>query len=65
MNEIMKMLTLFATIFMPLTFIAGVYGMNFENMPELTWPWGYYAALLFMLGVGGGLYLYFRKKKWL
>lgn len=65
MNEIMKVLTLFATIFMPLTFIAGVYGMNFQNMPELSWHWGYYASLLLMLVVGLGLYGFFRKKKWL
>jgi magnesium transporter len=65
MNEIMKMLTIFASIFMPLTFIAGVYGMNFENMPELQWSWGYYATLLFMASVGISLLIYFRWRKWM
>lgn len=65
MNEIMKVLTIFASIFMPLTFIAGVYGMNFENMPELEWTWGYFATLFFMATVGIGLLAYFRWRKWL
>ncbi len=65
MNEIMKVLTIIATIFIPLTFIAGVYGMNFANMPELEWPWAYFALLLVMLVIGAGMLLYFRKKKWL
>jgi magnesium transporter len=65
MNEVMKVLTIIATIFIPITFIAGVYGMNFEFMPELKWKWGYVlvwgvmiAMILVMMG-------YFRKKKWL
>lgn len=45
MNEVMKVLTIISTIFIPLSFVAGVYGMNFENMPELEWQWGYYACL--------------------
>jgi magnesium transporter len=65
MNEVMKVLTIIATIFMPLSFLAGVYGMNFEFMPELKWPWGYPAVLLLMAGVAGGMLLYFRRKKWL
>ena len=65
LNEVMKVLTIIATIFMPLTFIAGIYGMNFKYMPELEWPWGYPLVLLIMLGVGGTMVLYFRKKKWL
>ena len=65
MNEIMKVLTIFASIFMPLTFIAGVYGMNFENMPELEWTWGYFGTLFFMATVGIGLLAYFRWRKWL
>lgn len=65
MNEIMKVLTIIATIFIPLTFIAGVYGMNFERMPELTWRWGYYLILGVMLGVGAGLLYFFRRKKWI
>jgi magnesium transporter len=65
MNEIMKFLTIIGTIFIPLTFIAGIYGMNFQVMPELTWRWGYFAALLLMLAIGGTLLFYFKKKKWL
>lgn len=65
MNEVMKVLTIIATIFIPLTFIAGVYGMNFANMPELEWPWAYFAVLLVMLVIGAGMIMYFRKKKWL
>ncbi len=64
MNEIMKVLTIMASIFIPLTFIAGVYGMNFESMPELKWAFGYPAALLVMLGLGLGMFLYFRRKGW-
>jgi magnesium transporter len=65
MNEIMKVLTVIATIFMPLTFIAGVYGMNFKNMPELDWPWGYPAVLLLMAAVAVYMLFYFRRKKWI
>ena len=64
MNEIMKVLTIIATIFIPLTFIAGVYGMNFFNMPELHWKYGYSAVLGLMLVVFVLMLLYFRKKKW-
>lgn len=70
MNEIMKMLTLYATIFIPLTFIAGLYGMNFNaekspyNMPELNWFYGYPFALGLMAAVGIGLLVYFKRKKW-
>ncbi|MCA1988808.1 MAG: magnesium/cobalt transporter CorA [Desulfarculus sp.] len=65
LNEVMKVLTIIATIFMPLSFLAGVYGMNFEFMPELKWPWGYPAALLLMACVAGGMLFYFHRKKWL
>jgi magnesium transporter len=65
MNEVMKVLTIFASIFIPLTFIAGVYGMNFDYMPELAWRWGYPAVWLVMLGVGLAMLWYFRKKRWL
>ena len=65
MNEVMKVLTIIATIFIPLTFIAGVYGMNFQYMPELEWPWAYFAVLLIMLLTGAGMLLYFRRKRWL
>lgn len=65
MNEIMKFLTIIGTIFIPLTFIVGVYGMNFEFMPELKWRWGYFAVLAFMLGIIAVMLLFFKKKKWL
>jgi len=65
MNEIMKVLTIIATIFIPLTFIAGVYGMNFEYMPELKWRWGYSVVWFVMLIIGISMLVYFRKKKWL
>jgi len=65
MNEVMKVLTIIATLFMPLTFIAGVYGMNFEHMPELGWRWGYPAVMLLMLGVSSGLLLAFRRRRWI
>ena len=65
MNEVMKVLTIIATIFMPLTFIAGIYGMNFQNMPELGWRWGYFAVLLVMVAIGISMLVYFKRKKWL
>ena len=65
MNEVMKVLTVFAAIFIPLTFIAGVYGMNFVSMPELSWRWGYPAVLILMSLVAAVLLLYFKRKKWL
>lgn len=65
MNEVMKVLTLIATIFIPLTFIAGIYGMNFANMPELAWRYGYFAILGVMAVIGISLAVYFRRKKWL
>jgi len=64
MNEIMKVLTIIATIFIPLTFIAGVYGMNFKYMPELQWRWGYFAVLFFMCLIGCLMVYYFKIKKW-
>ncbi len=64
LNEIMKVLTIISTIFIPLTFIAGVYGMNFHYMPELTWPWGYGVIWLVMLVIAGCMVYYFKKKKW-
>ena len=64
MNDIMKVLTVIATIFIPLTFIAGVYGMNFDNMPELHWSWGYPAVMLFMTLIGITMFIYFKKKRW-
>ncbi len=65
MNEVMQVLTIMATIFIPLTFVAGIYGMNFKYMPELEWAWGYFAVLGIMAAIAGGLLLYFKKKKWL
>ena len=65
MNGIMKVLTIIATIFMPLTFIAGLYGMNFKHMPELELTWGYPAVLIIMLLVVLGMCLFFRRKRWL
>jgi magnesium transporter len=71
MNEIMKVLTVISTIFIPLTFIAGIYGMNFNpqisplNMPELNWFWGYPFSLALMMGIALALLLFFRRKGWL
>jgi len=65
LNEVMKALTLIATIFIPLTFVAGVYGMNFKYMPELEWRWGYFMAWLVMIAMATSLYAYFKRKKWL
>jgi len=65
MNEIMKVLTLIATIFIPLTFVAGIYGMNFEHMPELKWRCGYLLVWLVMIGMSAGMWLFFKRRKWL
>ncbi|MCP9290420.1 magnesium/cobalt transporter CorA [Gracilimonas sediminicola] len=65
MNEVMKVLTIIATIFIPLTFIAGIYGMNFEYMPELGWKWAYPAVWGLMIVATMGMVVYFRKKDWL
>jgi len=65
MNEVMKVLTIFAVIFIPLTFITGVYGMNFHYMPELSWQWGYPLIWLVMIAVSISMLVYFRRKKWL
>ncbi len=64
MNQVMKILTVVATIFIPLTFIAGIYGMNFSYMPELNWKWGYFMIWGFMILVFLLMIYYFRKKKW-
>ncbi len=65
LNDIMKFLTIFSVVFIPLTFIAGIYGMNFENMPELKSPYGYFIALGAMALVAAGMLAIFKRKKWL
>ena len=65
LNEVMKVLTIIATIFIPLTFIAGLYGMNFKNMPELEWPYGYYMSLGLMASVALIMVIYFYRKGWI
>ena len=65
MNEVMKVLTLIATIFIPLTFIVGIYGMNFANMPELQWRYGYFGILIVMAVIGITLLVHFRRRRWL
>jgi magnesium transporter len=65
LNEVMKVLTIIATLFMPLTFLAGVYGMNFEHMPELKWQYGYFMLWGVMIVIALTMLVYFRKKKWI
>ena len=65
MNEVMKVLTIIATIFIPITFIAGVYGMNFKFMPELEWRWGYFMVWAIIVVVVGIMIGFFKKKQWL
>jgi len=65
LNEVMKVLTIIATLFMPLTFLAGVYGMNFEHMPELKWQYGYFMLWGVMIVIAMAMLVYFRKKKWI
>jgi magnesium transporter len=65
LNEVMKVLTIIATLFMPLTFLAGVYGMNFEHMPELKWQYGYFTLWGVMIVIAMAMLVYFRKKKWI
>ncbi|MBU0733764.1 MAG: magnesium/cobalt transporter CorA [Proteobacteria bacterium] len=65
LNEVMKVLTIIATIFIPLTFIAGVYGMNFKHMPELEWKWSYPVLWIAMVLLGSLMLIGFRRKKWL
>ena len=64
LNEIMKVLTMITVIFIPLTLVTGIYGMNFENMPELGWRWGYPVVLVFLLVSAGLMALFFKRKKW-
>jgi len=65
MNEIMKVLTIISTIFIPITFLVGVYGMNFTHMPEIGWRWGYAFVWLLIVGAVGTMFVFFRRKKWL
>lgn len=62
-NEVMKLLTVFSAFFLPLTFIVGVYGMNFQNMPELKWANGYYVTWSLMIGISVIIFLWFKKRK--
>jgi magnesium transporter len=64
MNEVMKVLTIIATVFIPLSFIVGLYGMNFNYMPELQWKWGYFGVWGVIISVVVGMLVYFRRKKW-
>jgi magnesium transporter len=65
LGEVTRVLTLVATIFIPLTFVVGLYGMNFQYMPELTWRWGYPAVLFAMLLMGLGMAVWFRWRRWI
>jgi len=65
LNEVMKVLTIISTVFIPMTFIAGIYGMNFVHMPELSWKYGYYLTLAAMAAVSGVMVVFFKRRKWL
>ena len=65
MNEVMKVLTIMATTFIPLTFVAGIYGMNFKYMPELEWKWSYPVLWVLLIVIFSGMMFYFKRKKWL
>jgi magnesium transporter len=65
MNQVMQKLTIVATIFMPLTFFAGVYGMNFHYFPEITWKYGYLLFWILVVIISAFMYMFFRRKKWM
>jgi len=65
MNEVMKFLTIFTSVFIPLNFVVGIYGMNFKNMPELEWEWGYFSILGLMAIMGTSMLIYFKRKRWI
>jgi magnesium transporter len=65
MNKVIQLLTVVSFIFIPITFIAGIYGMNFKNMPELDWKYGYFILLGVIALIGFGSYLFFRRKRWM
>ena len=62
-NDVMKLLTIFSAFFLPLTFIVGIYGMNFKNMPEIEWRYGYYASIVLMSFISLSIYIWFKRKK--
>ncbi|MCX6351826.1 MAG: magnesium and cobalt transport protein CorA, partial [Bacteroidetes bacterium] len=64
MNEVMKTLTIISTIFIPITFITSLYGMNFRHLPELEWHYGYYAVLAIIIATTIGMLYYFKRQKW-
>ena len=64
-NEVMRVLTVFSAFFLPLTFIVGIYGMNFDRMPELRSPWGYPIVMLLMVGISWAIFAWFRRRGWL
>jgi magnesium transporter len=65
MNQVMKVLTIIATLFIPMTFVAGIYGMNFQYMPELGWRWAYPVFWILVLLIFGVMLILFRRKNWL
>ena len=65
MNEVMKVLTIIATIFIPMTFFAGIYGMNFKYMPELEWPWAYPSLWILVVVIAISMVIFFKRKRWL
>ncbi|HRF82318.1 MAG TPA: CorA family divalent cation transporter, partial [Flavobacteriales bacterium] len=65
MTQVMKLLTVISTIFIPLTFIVGIFGMNFKHMPELEWQYGYPLVMLGMAVLAGIMLIWFRRKRWL
>jgi len=65
LNEVMKLLTVITTIFIPISFIAGVYGMNFRFMPETEWRWAYFAVIGLMAAIGLSMFAYFKRKRWI
>ena len=65
MNDIMRVLTVLSAFFIPLTFIVGVYGMNFRNMPEIEWRYGYAATWIVMIAISAAMVVFFRKRKWM
>ena len=65
MTQVMKLLTIISTIFIPLTFVVGIYGMNFDHMPELHWRYGYFVVMGIMLAISVIMLMWFRRKRWL